>query len=90
MPKPFLIDTLGFDSEANTTQNETVPRENSLKDKEHTVISNDKRSWMKVDRNDYAYYKGFQDAVDNIRKKGKDMNIIDERLFRALNIPLPL
>lgn len=45
--------------------------------------------WHKPKTSDINF-EDYMRALDSVRAKGKNMNIIDERLFHALNIPLPL
>ena len=47
------------------------------------------RFWHKVKTSEINF-RDYIQALESIRGKGKNMNIIDERLFHALNIPLPL
>ena len=96
IPKPLLIDpdaVLDGDDDESELEEDGFNQQakgasDSKKKKSELLLSNDRGFWQKTKNLDQIQ-QNFEDALDKIQKKGKDMNMIDERLFNALNIPLP-
>lgn len=77
-----------LESDEGDSQAEKKEPGEDKKKKGELLLSNDKSFWKKS-TNETTNQQNFENAIDKIRKKGSSMNIIDERLFCALNIPLP-
>lgn len=103
IPKPFLIDPAGQDDDDDEEEEASPAKEGEEgkdkkkknkkkkkkpKSKNDMLISSNKGFWQKQENSEESF-ENFNQALDAIKQKGDKMNIIDERLFNALNIPLP-
>lgn len=95
IPRPFLvnpnlnINLKKLQEQQGGDQKSSLGTDTERRDEAKSCSLSKDKFWHKIKTSEINF-RDYMVALESIRAKGKNMNIIDERLFHALNIPLPL
>lgn len=88
IPKPFLVNPQ-YKIDSQMIKNVESSKTASKIDYDFDYLFQADNYFWKKAQNQNEIVQRFNSSIEAIRKKGDKINIIDEKLFLALNIPLP-